>query len=165
MQYDGSGMTHMDKCVFCEIIAKSVDPELTVFENEWVIAQISLRQKPGRGVSMHIHGLPGKNQQTEQWLKNLLCSLELGQTTVTVQKYACWQSPGSELDLDVELSVAGKERPDLIVGKSIGTLVALYGYQSGAVRAGAYVFIGMPVRNRPEEERMMLNDLCSSIPV
>jgi histidine triad (HIT) family protein len=37
----------MDKCVFCEIVAKRIDPELTVFEDEQVLAQISLGQKPG----------------------------------------------------------------------------------------------------------------------
>ena len=37
----------MDKCVFCEIVAKKIDAELTVFEDEHVIAQISLHQKSG----------------------------------------------------------------------------------------------------------------------
>jgi diadenosine tetraphosphate (Ap4A) HIT family hydrolase len=37
----------MSKCVFCEIVAKRMDPELIVFEDEQVIAQISLDQKPG----------------------------------------------------------------------------------------------------------------------
>lgn len=37
----------MDKCVFCEIVAKRVDPELTVFEGEHLIAQVSRGQKPG----------------------------------------------------------------------------------------------------------------------
>lgn len=37
----------MKKCVFCEIAAKKIDPDLTVFEDEQVIAQISLHQKSG----------------------------------------------------------------------------------------------------------------------
>jgi len=51
----------MDKCVFCEIVAKRIDPELTVFENEWVFAQVSLRQKPGN--LGHVLIIPKKHVQ------------------------------------------------------------------------------------------------------
>lgn len=37
----------MEKCVLCEIVAKRMDPELTVFEDENVITQVSLLQKLG----------------------------------------------------------------------------------------------------------------------
>jgi len=43
----------MSRCVFCEIIAKRIDSELTVFEDEHVIGQVSLQQKP----SNHGHAL------------------------------------------------------------------------------------------------------------
>src|SRR5688572_5729107 len=51
----------MDKCAFCGIAAKRVDPELTVFENEQVFAQISLHQKPqNRG---HVLVIPKRHVQ------------------------------------------------------------------------------------------------------
>ena len=37
----------INECVFCEIAAKRIDPELVVFENEQVLACMSLHQKPG----------------------------------------------------------------------------------------------------------------------
>ena len=37
----------MNNCVFCEITAGVRDPELRVYEDEDVIAQMSLHQKPG----------------------------------------------------------------------------------------------------------------------
>ena len=43
----------MAHCIFCEIIAKRTDPDLTIFENDQVIALVSLRQKP----SNHGHAL------------------------------------------------------------------------------------------------------------
>jgi histidine triad (HIT) family protein len=43
----------MSKCVFCEIVAKRMAPDLTVFEDEHVIGQISLQQKSGN----HGHAL------------------------------------------------------------------------------------------------------------
>lgn len=35
----------MGKCVFCEIAAKRLDPDLTVYEDDDVLAQVSLLQK------------------------------------------------------------------------------------------------------------------------
>jgi diadenosine tetraphosphate (Ap4A) HIT family hydrolase len=37
----------MAECVFCEIVTERTNPELAIFENEFVIGQISLHQKPG----------------------------------------------------------------------------------------------------------------------
>lgn len=36
----------MTDCIFCNIIEKRPDPALTVYEDEYVIAQMSLQQKP-----------------------------------------------------------------------------------------------------------------------
>lgn len=51
----------MNKCVFCEIVAKRRDPELTVFEDAYVIAQVSLHQK--RGNQGHVLVMPKKHVQ------------------------------------------------------------------------------------------------------
>lgn len=37
----------MKGCVFCDIVRKKIDSELTVFENDYIIGHVSLRQKPG----------------------------------------------------------------------------------------------------------------------
>ena len=51
----------MNKCVFCEIAAKRIDPDLIVFENEQVITCISLLQKPGN--HGHVLVVPKKHFQ------------------------------------------------------------------------------------------------------
>jgi histidine triad (HIT) family protein len=51
----------MKKCVFCEISAKRMDTELTVFEDEHVIAHMSLLQKPGN--HGHVLVMPRKHIQ------------------------------------------------------------------------------------------------------
>ena len=51
----------MKKCVFCQITAKQIDPELTVFENEDVIAQVCLAHKPKN--HGHILVIPKKHIQ------------------------------------------------------------------------------------------------------
>ncbi len=37
----------MNKCLCCDMVAKRLDPECTVFEDEHVIAHVPLHQKPG----------------------------------------------------------------------------------------------------------------------
>lgn len=51
----------MRKCVFCEISAGRIDSELTVFEDEHVIAQMSLLQKPSN--HGHVLVMPRKHTQ------------------------------------------------------------------------------------------------------
>ena len=51
----------MNKCVFCEIVTRRIDPELTVFEDEQVIARVSLGQKPGN--HGHVLIIPKKHIQ------------------------------------------------------------------------------------------------------
>ncbi len=37
----------MNRCIFCEIAAKQVDGDLTVYEDDYVFSQVSLHQKLG----------------------------------------------------------------------------------------------------------------------
>ncbi len=54
-------MSKPEPCVFCAICAKQIDTELTVFENEHVIAQVSLLQKPRN--QGHVLVMPRKHLQ------------------------------------------------------------------------------------------------------
>lgn len=49
----------MSECVFCDIVAKRADPELTVFEDEHVIAQVCLGHKPNN--HGHVLVIPKKH--------------------------------------------------------------------------------------------------------
>lgn len=105
---------------------------------------------------MKIVGLPGVNAWTEQWLTEVIASLEIGQSATTVQSYRHWQMPGSEPDIDFEVTQAAAERPDFVVAKSMGTMVALRGQGSGALEAERYVLIGVPVSGLGAEEKALL---------
>ena len=115
---------------------------------------------------MKILNLPGINPITEQWMKNLSNILDLGQTTAKVQKYQCWNIPGSGFDLEVEIGKAEKEHADVIIAKSIGTVLALNGYQRGLFTARRYIFIGTPIRGLKDREKNILRVLVTgAIPV
>ena len=113
---------------------------------------------------MKILGLPGINPVTEQWMNNLFGILDLGQQDSSVQKYRCWQTPGTRLDLGTELARAGKEQADVIIAKSIGTVLALHGFKKGLLAATEYIFIGVPVRGMGENEKSMLREFIAATP-
>ena len=57
-------------------------------------------------------------------------------------------------------------QPDLIIAKSIGTVVAIHAFHRKALECKGFVFIGVPVRSLNQEHKRILVDLCGSeIPV
>lgn len=111
---------------------------------------------------MKILGLPGIKPATEQWMQQLLDSLNLGQSNTIVQKYQCWSTPESGLDMELEAGTASRTKPDIVVAKSVGTRVALFAYSKGLLTADKYIFLGMPVRNISNDEISALKKLCDS---
>jgi len=110
---------------------------------------------------MNLLGLPGRNPGTFEWMGNLLGTLELGQQSTTVIRYDCWTS-GGELDLAHETARARDADPDLVVAKSIGTIVAINAFASGATRR--FVMIGTPLRIYKDRDLDLLGrlaDACS----
>lgn len=114
---------------------------------------------------MKILGLPGIKPVTEQWMKQLLDSLELGQSETTVQQYQCWSRPGSGLDMKLEADIAASTCPDLVVAKSIGTRVAIYAFAQGMLSVKTCVFLGIPLRGCSSEESGTLQQLCAAVPI
>ena len=74
----------------------------------------------------------------------------MGQTTSIVQNYQCWKMPGSRLDLEAEIEKAGKEQADIIIAKSIGTVIALNGYKRKLFTA-IYTNIGKRSKNETKD--------------
>lgn len=70
----------MSDCIFCKIIEQRPDPELTVFENEHVIAQVSLQQKPGHFGHLLVISkkhIPNIYEVTEELSAPLMSTLRL----------------------------------------------------------------------------------------
>jgi alpha-beta hydrolase superfamily lysophospholipase len=90
---------------------------------------------------MLITGLPGRRVDTEAWLKRLLTAA--GYPDVNVTRYRHW-------DTDVEASVpceaAGlaNQSPQLVIAKSLGTVIAATAYCLHGFRPTTAVLIGTP---------------------
>jgi len=93
---------------------------------------------------MKLLALPGKNKATYQWFSNLLKHINIDAATTAIQEYDCWLTSEEELNLAVESEKAKASKPDIIMAKSIGTIVALTAFAESA-KDKKFVFIGTPI--------------------
>lgn len=106
---------------------------------------------------MNILGLPGRNDATGPWMDRILSNVASNSDRHETQYYQAWQN-NTEVDEDYELAKAAGFQPDLIIAKSLGTLLTLIGYHRKVLTASHCVLIGIPVSNLQAEEHEMLSD-------
>jgi len=118
-----------------------------------------MRQRPGK--SMKVIGLPGRNKETEEWLHRLLASLALGAAEVV--RYRYW---GGDTDPDImhETEALRGRAVDLVVAKSMGTIVATTAYSSVSFQPTWAVLIGSPVAGSSPELQALYRGLAEEIP-
>jgi len=93
---------------------------------------------------MKLLALPGKSQTTYQWFSTILNAIEIGATKSAIQKYECWLTTQEELNLAVESEKAKAWKPDIVMAKSLGTIVALAAFAENS-KNKKFVFIGTPI--------------------
>lgn len=110
---------------------------------------------------MELLGLPGRNPETEAWMAALLDALhDRGGRTI---HYRHWDD-GSEPDVTGEAHRLSGLEPDLVVAKSMGTLVAATAFRGHDFRPGAVVLIGSPVGHLPESTLALYTELADAVP-
>ena len=111
---------------------------------------------------MNIVGLPGINPWTEQWMNELIQTLDLGQTSSYVHRYHHWDNPGTKMNLDRELDSITKEETDVVIAKSAGVILALTGKDNGLIVSKSFIFIGTPVSGMHEKNLNFLKELVNA---
>ncbi len=111
---------------------------------------------------MNIVGLPGINPWTEQWMKDLIKTLDLGQTSTYVHRYHHWDNPGTKMNLESELASIAKEEADVVIAKSAGVVLALTGKAKGLIVSKSFIFIGTPVSGMHERNLKLLEELVNA---
>lgn len=109
---------------------------------------------------MKILGLPGRNPETESWLRSLLSALDAGEAEVA--RYMHWES-GADPDVAAEAGRHPAGAADLVVAKSMGTMVLLASAAKGSVPEAA-VLIGTPLKGYSDSQVAELQSLMNSIP-
>lgn len=111
---------------------------------------------------MNLIGLPGRNSETRAWLENLASSLKLGQRDVHVAHYRHWDT-GAEPDVGFEAGMVQGSAADLVIAKSMGTMVILQAYALGFTPAAA-VMIGVPLSAYDDVQKSALRQFASEVP-
>ena len=109
---------------------------------------------------MRVLGLPGRDQRTEQWLRQLLGGIDVGEANVV--HYRHWE--GGDPNMQEEAQRLAGQQPELVVAKSMGTLVGTLAFQTGLVRPRLMVLIGVPIAHLPATALEPLRTVGTNIP-
>lgn len=111
---------------------------------------------------MKMLGLPGRDPATDQWLQDLLGRLVGAGSDSNVHGYRHWHVAGDP-DITYEAGLVADQRVDLVVAKSLGTMVLLAAAQQG-FQPSAAVLIGVPVRAYSDDQLQALQQFVGERP-
>ncbi len=95
---------------------------------------------------MNILALPGISQKTEKWANALLAELAVEKSTVMVQHYLHWDCGDDQcLKFAEEVERLRGMAVDLLVAKSLGTMIGLAACEAKLIAPRRAVLIGTPV--------------------
>ncbi len=109
---------------------------------------------------MQLVALPGRSNGTEAWLRSVLAAAELPDDGVV--RYRHWETD-VEPDVEFEASRLTGQTPQLVVAKSLGTIVAATAFDLHKFRPRAAILIGMPYQPLPSVERRLVQQLAQGI--
>lgn len=112
---------------------------------------------------MHVIALPGRNPQTESWMTQLVKTLEIGQDQTDIIHYKHWDE-GGQPDVPYEVARLKDLTPDLVIAKSIGTMLCMRAYGTAGFRPFKTVFIGLPLRAFAPFQKQNLVNICRQVP-
>lgn len=110
---------------------------------------------------MEVLGLPGRNPETEDWLRSL-CA-RLGLVPTEVMRYRHWDQP-VPADAGFEAHRLAGRGVELVIGKSLGTLVTALAHAAGSFRADSAILIGVPLRGLDELQLDAYRRLATAVP-
>lgn len=113
---------------------------------------------------MDLIALPGRNPETEDWMRELTDGLDLGQSRARIFRYRHWDD-GGEPDVAHEASRVEFSGDGIVVAKSLGSLVLLAAVSASGTRPSRAILIGLPFVRYSPEAKQRLVELASKIPV
>ncbi len=93
---------------------------------------------------MKILLLPGVNPATIDWLHFLTEKLSLAEADTVLNNYQFWSAPDEEKSLSREVANLPGDDFDLIIGKSLGTLILLQALYEKRIVCNQALLIGIP---------------------
>ena len=112
---------------------------------------------------MKILGLPGVKLATKKWMQDLLLALGEDPLGFKIHEYRHW-SDNSDADIDYEASCLENISVDLVIAKSLGTLIATHAFDSFNFTPKNAVLIGSPLKRHSLDNYSLLNKFVESVP-
>jgi len=112
---------------------------------------------------MKILGIPGVKIETKEWMQNLLAALGGNSFESKVHPYRHW-SENIEVDIDHEASCLKDISVDLVIAKSLGTLITTHAFASFNFKPKIAVFIGSPLKRHGFDNFGLLKSFVESVP-
>lgn len=109
---------------------------------------------------MHVIALPGRNPQTEVWLRSVL--MESALPSDGIIRYRHWDS-AVDADADIEAQRLDNLSPALVVAKSLGTVIAARAFCIHQFRPRAAILIGTPYSANNPEDLVCLQQLAEGV--
>lgn len=105
---------------------------------------------------MKILGMPGQNAATGPWMDSVLAAIAGGGDECKTLYYDFWNDGTGRPDPPQEIQKVVDFGPDLVVAKSMGTLLTVRALVNQRVAPSRCVLIGMPIGNANPELRAVL---------
>ena len=110
---------------------------------------------------MQVIGLPGRSRETKEWMQRLLASLGIAEPAIA--HYRHWDSE-IEADVSYEAERLQDQVPELVVAKSLATLIAASAFALYSFRPKAAILIGVPLCNFSPQQLQLLRHLSDQVP-
>lgn len=89
--------------------------------------------------------LPGANPATIQWFEELTPQLGISDDSTLVHQYMFWQGKNEKKHIGTEVAQLPSEPFDLIMAKSIGSMILLQGIKEQKLTFKKALIIGIPL--------------------
>ncbi len=109
---------------------------------------------------MHITALSGRRIESEAWLNALLAASNYPEVVVT--RYRHWET-GAEADVAFEAARLANQAPQLVIAKSLGTVIAASAFCQYEFHPTKAIFIGAPYAAIGHGESQFLRRFAASI--
>ena len=109
---------------------------------------------------MQVVALPGRRTETEPWLRDLL--LAAGLPDSGVARYRHWNSD-AEASVSFEAALLSDQVPQLVVAKSLGTVIAATAFGYHGFRPAAAVLVGTPFQALAAEDLRLLQKFARGV--
>ncbi len=100
---------------------------------------------------------------TKKWMQDLLSALTEDPLGFKIHEYRHW-SDNSDADVDYEASCLKNISVDIVIAKSLGTLIATHAFDSFHFTPKNAVLIGTPLKRHSPDNYGLLNKFVESVP-